>query len=97
MSGLSDHLKKVLVELTFVGFGTWTTYSELSALIGSPKGARSVGNAVGTNPFLVVIPCHRVLSAGRNGRPGLGGFGAGLDVKRALLRLEGHGNDIIGL
>jgi methylated-DNA-[protein]-cysteine S-methyltransferase len=97
MTGLSDHMKRVIAELSFLGFGTWTTYSELSQRIGSPKGARAVGNAVGANPFLIVVPCHRVLAQGKGGKPGLGGFGAGLDVKGTLLRLEGHGDDIIGL
>jgi len=52
---------------------------------------------VGANPYLLVIPCHRVLAKGRGGRSALGGFGAGLDVKRRLLALEGHMNDISGL
>jgi methylated-DNA-[protein]-cysteine S-methyltransferase len=97
LQGLSEHMKVVLAQLSNVGFGDQVTYSGLSERIGSPKGARAVGNAVGANPFLIVVPCHRVLSAGRGGRPGLGGFGAGTEVKKVLLRLEGHKDDILGL
>jgi len=97
LSGLSDLRKRTYAELSFVGYGVTTTYSELSMRLGMPKGARAVGTAVGANPYLLVIPCHRVLAKGKGGRSALGGFGAGLDVKRRLLALEGHMNDISGL
>ena len=48
------------------------------------KGYRSVGQALSKNPLLIIIPCHRVLSSDG----GLRGFGAGLEVKDFLLRLE---------
>lgn len=67
-----------------VPFGETVSYGELAARIGRPGAARAVGGAVGANPLLIFIPCHRVLAAGG----GLGGFSAGLDAKRALLRLE---------
>jgi methylated-DNA-[protein]-cysteine S-methyltransferase len=44
-----------------------------------------VGQACGKNPTAIIVPCHRVV--GRNGS--LGGYSGGMDVKRALLRLEG--------
>lgn len=97
LTGLSDFRKRTYTELSFVGFGVTTTYSELAMKLGSSGGARAVGTAVGKNPFLLVIPCHRVLAVGSRGRLALGGFGAGLDVKRKLLSLEGHGKDIAGL
>lgn len=97
LTGLSDFRKRTYAELSLVGFGVTTTYSELAMRLGSPNGARAVGTAVGKNPILLVIPCHRVLANGRRGRFALGGFGAGLDVKRRLLSLEGHGKDISGL
>jgi len=50
-----------------------------------PKGARVVGNALARNPFPIIIPCHRAIKT--NGE--LGGFQGGLDMKRALLELEG--------
>ena len=52
-----------------------------------PRGARAAGNALGSNPIPIVIPCHRVLRAGGH----LGGYGGGLDRKRWLLDLESRG------
>jgi methylated-DNA-[protein]-cysteine S-methyltransferase len=68
-----------------VGYGRTTTYAELARLAGSPDAARAVGSAMATNPVPIVVPCHRVLAAGRR----LGGFGFGLPAKRTLLQLEG--------
>jgi len=42
------------------------------------------------NPYLLIVPCHRVVASRSGEGYGLGGFGAGLDVKRFLLRSEGH-------
>ena len=50
-----------------------------------PAGARAAGNALGSNPIPIVVPCHRVLHSGG----GLGGYGGGLDNKVFLLKLEG--------
>ena len=69
-----------------IPYGQVRTYGELARSIGRPKAARAVGSALGRNPVLIVVPCHRVLRSDG----GLGGFAAGLVVKRALLRLEGH-------
>lgn len=66
-------------------YGTLTTYSELAEQINHPQAIRAVANAVGRNPLLVVVPCHRVI--GKNGR--LTGFRSGLSVKRSLLIREG--------
>jgi methylated-DNA-[protein]-cysteine S-methyltransferase len=46
---------------------------------------RAAGNAVGSNPMPIVVPCHRVVRTGG----GLGGYGGGLDRKQFLLHLEG--------
>jgi AraC family transcriptional regulator, regulatory protein of adaptative response / methylated-DNA-[protein]-cysteine methyltransferase len=67
-----------------VPYGTTTTYAELAAMAGRPGAARAVGRANGSNRVAIVIPCHRVVAAGG----GLGGYGGGLDRKRALLELE---------
>ena len=61
-------------ELASVPCGQTLTYGELAARIGKPNAARAVGQAVGANPCLIVIPCHRVLASN-----GLGGFGCGLE------------------
>jgi methylated-DNA-[protein]-cysteine S-methyltransferase len=61
------------------------SYAEVAADAGSPRGARAAGNALGSNPMPIVVPCHRVLHSGG----GLGGYGGGLERKRWLLELEG--------
>lgn len=76
--------RKVLGKLCDVPYGKLTTYGELAARAGSPRGARAVGGAVGRNPIPIVIPCHRVVAGN-----GLGGFGGGLPMKRVLLEIEG--------
>jgi O-6-methylguanine DNA methyltransferase len=65
--------------------GKVATYGEIAARIGRPRGARAVGQACGSNPVVLFVPCHRVVAA--NG--GLGGFGSGLHLKEALLHHEG--------
>ena len=75
---------RVLAEVEAIPFGETLSYGEVADAVGSPRAARAVGQAVGSNPLPIVIPCHRVLAA--HGR--LGGFGGGLDWKRFLLRLE---------
>ncbi|MBN1389499.1 MAG: MGMT family protein [Candidatus Thermoplasmatota archaeon] len=97
MTGITPFRKKVYEELMKVGFGEVVTYGDLAHRIGCPGGARAVGNAMNSNPILLVIPCHRAVACGNGHARGLGGFGAGLDAKRFLLRLEGHGTDILDL
>ncbi len=70
--------------LAQVPYGEAVTYGELATRLGKPGAARAIGGAVGANPLLVVIPCHRVMAA-----DGIGGFSAGLELKRALLDIEG--------
>ncbi|MEU5422027.1 methylated-DNA--[protein]-cysteine S-methyltransferase [Streptomyces sp. NPDC020799] len=78
--------RRVLRELaTGVPYGTVVSYQDLADRVGEAGAARAVGVAMGSNPLPVVVPCHRVVESGG----GLGGFGAGLETKRALLSLEG--------
>ncbi len=77
--------RAVYEELVKVGPGQTTSYGELARIVGRPKAARAVGQAVGKNPIALIVPCHRVL--GRDGS--LHGFAFGLEKKAALLRLEG--------
>jgi methylated-DNA-[protein]-cysteine S-methyltransferase len=67
--------------------GQTSTYGELAARLGDPGSARAVGEALGRNPFPIVVPCHRVLAA--SGK--LGGFSAhgGATTKRRMLIIEG--------
>jgi len=75
---------EVLAELQRIPYGTTTSYGDIARRIGRPKAVRAVGAANGRNPIPIVIPCHRVI--GSTGK--LTGFGGGLPVKEALLRLE---------
>jgi O-6-methylguanine DNA methyltransferase len=68
-----------------IPYGYTRTYRDIACAIGRPTATRAVGAANGQNPLPIFIPCHRVI--GSNGS--LTGFGGGLDVKLALLRLEG--------
>jgi methylated-DNA-[protein]-cysteine S-methyltransferase len=67
-----------------IPFGEVRTYGELAEALGRPGAARAVGAANGQNPVAIRVPCHRVVAAG--GR--LGGYSAGLEVKRRLLAHE---------
>jgi methylated-DNA-[protein]-cysteine S-methyltransferase len=71
-------------ELLRLPYGTTSTYGAIARALGRPRAARAVGQAVGANPVAVVVPCHRVLGAGR-----LGGYAGGVGLKRRLLALEG--------
>jgi methylated-DNA-[protein]-cysteine S-methyltransferase len=77
--------RRVLRRTAAIPYGSHSSYGEVAAEAGSPRGARAAGNALGSNPIPIVIPCHRVLHAGG----GLGGYGGGLERKRWLLELEG--------
>ena len=68
-----------------IPFGVVSSYREVATEAGSPNAYRAAGNALGSNPIPIVVPCHRVLHAGGS----LGGYTGGLDRKRYLLRLEG--------
>jgi AraC family transcriptional regulator of adaptative response/methylated-DNA-[protein]-cysteine methyltransferase len=80
----TDFEVRVWEKLLHIPMGAATTYSELAAQVGSPKGARAVGGAVGKNPICFVVPCHRVI--GKSGD--ITGFHWGLTRKRAILGWE---------
>lgn len=67
-----------------IRFGETRSYGQIARELGIPRGARTVGGAVGSNPLPIVIPCHRVIGADGD----LTGYGGGLEAKRFLLRLE---------
>lgn len=77
--------QKVYQALKRIPRGTVTTYGALARVIGKPRGARAVGQALGRNPHPVRVPCHRVVRA--DGR--IGGYAGGTKKKIALLRAEG--------
>lgn len=67
-----------------IPYGGTTSYGALARELGNPGLAQRVGQAVGRNPIMIIIPCHRVL--GSDGS--LTGYAGGLERKRTLLRLE---------
>jgi methylated-DNA-[protein]-cysteine S-methyltransferase len=77
--------REVLRLTSEIPYGGVLSYGEVAADAGSPRGSRAAGNALGSNPIPIVVPCHRVLHTGG----GLGGYGGGVDRKRWLLELEG--------
>jgi methylated-DNA-[protein]-cysteine S-methyltransferase len=81
---MSDFMQRVLSATATIPFGSVSTYGAVAREAGSPRGSRAAGNALGSNPMPIVIPCHRVLHADG----GIGGYTGGLDRKRTLLELE---------
>jgi methylated-DNA-[protein]-cysteine S-methyltransferase len=77
--------QRVLLAEHQIPRGWVSTYQRIARHLGLPGGARAVGGALARNPFPLIIPCHRAISA--HGE--LGGFQGGLPMKRALLKLEG--------
>jgi len=76
---------RVLRAAERIPFGHVITYGEIATEAGSPRGARAAGNALGSNPIPIVVPCHRVVHAGG----GLGGYTGGISRKVTLLTIEG--------
>src|SRR3954452_21578129 len=77
--------RRVWDALLEIPYGETISYGELARRIGAPTAARAVGLANSRNPVAILVPCHRVIGA--NGK--LTGYAGGLDMKRALLDLEG--------
>jgi methylated-DNA-[protein]-cysteine S-methyltransferase len=85
LSRVDQPRRGILDALGEVGYGETTTYGALAARLGLvDDGPRQVGAAMASNPVLIVLPCHRVLSA----TGALTGYAGGLAVKQALLDLE---------
>ena len=72
--------------LTAIPFGEAVSYADIARAIGRPQSARPTGGAVGRNPLPIIVPCHRVIGSDHT----LTGFTGGLDIKVALLELEGR-------
>lgn len=67
-----------------IPYGSTTSYKDLAEMLGRPKAALAIGGAVGANPILFYLPCHRVIQADGT----LGGFRGGLGLKKDLLQME---------
>ncbi len=93
LSGHPPFRRRALLAARQIRYGEVKSYGWLAARAGRPGAARAAGQAMSRNPVPLVIPCHRVIAAGG----ALGGFGGGLGMKRALLRLEGIACDSRGI
>jgi methylated-DNA-[protein]-cysteine S-methyltransferase len=88
--GLGDFQRGLLVAARSVGWGEVVSYGELAMRAGRPRAARAAGGFCAGNRLSLVVPCHRVVAAGRGEPYELGGYGpAGRRLKRKLLALEG--------
>ena len=87
ISGLTPFNAKVIRAAQAVPAGRTATYGDIAGVVGAPGASRAVGRAMATNPWPVIVPCHRVVAAGG----GTGGFSAygGLVTKERMLQLEG--------
>ncbi len=81
--------RQVHSQVAKIPYGKTRTYSQIAASLDKPKASRAVGSANGANTIPIIIPCHRVVAV-----KGLGGYAGGLDLKRALLTLEGSLNEL---
>ena len=76
--------KRIWTELLSIPYGTTISYGEVARRIGRPRASRAVGSAVGNNPMLIIVPCHRIIAHDGS----LAGFRGGFLNKRKLLKLE---------
>jgi methylated-DNA-[protein]-cysteine S-methyltransferase len=87
MDGVPEFHRRVYEVARRIPPGATLSYGDIARRLGDPRAAREVGQALGENPFPIVVPCHRVLAAG--GR--MGGFSApgGVTTKVRMLAIEG--------
>ena len=76
--------RKVWTGTVAIPYGETRTYRELAAEIGNPGAVRAAGRVLNTNPVALLVPCHRVITAGG----AVGGYAYGAEIKEALLGLE---------
>ena len=87
LEGVPDFDRRVYEVARTIPTGVTRSYGDVARRLGDPGLARAVGQALGRNPFVIVVPCHRVLAAGGKA----GGFSAtgGTATKLTLLAIEG--------
>ncbi|SDD71254.1 methylated-DNA--[protein]-cysteine S-methyltransferase [Actinokineospora iranica] len=86
-AGVPEFHRRVYGVARAIPVGQTLTYGEVAARLGAPGSAQAVGQALGRNPYPIVVPCHRVLAAGGK----VGGFSAGngATTKLRILAIEG--------
>lgn len=82
----SEFQKDVWREVLKIPYGETSTYKNIAESINNPKAVRAVGSANSFNPIPIIVPCHRVIKT--NGS--LGGYSAGVEIKKFLLNLESN-------
>jgi methylated-DNA-[protein]-cysteine S-methyltransferase len=88
--GLGSFRRNLLAAARSVGWGDVVTYGGLAELAGRPRAARAAGSFCAGNRISLVVPCHRVVAAGRGEPYAIGAYGSsGIRLKRRLLALEG--------
>ena len=85
LDGLTDFTRRVYNRVSSIPYGQLSTYGEIARDIGCSGGGRAVGQAMGSNRFPLIVPCHRVIAGNR----AIGGFSSGIRLKQYLLQLEG--------
>jgi methylated-DNA-[protein]-cysteine S-methyltransferase len=76
---------RALHEVARIPYGETRTYGQIAKAAGNSRAFRAAGTACGRNPVPLIVPCHRVVQSGG----GVGNYGGGPEMKRALLSLEG--------
>lgn len=87
LSQMTAFQRSVLHTAQVIPAGKVWTYGQVARQIGNPRASRAVGQALGSNPIPIVVPCHRVI--GSNGQMTGYSGGGGIEDKKWLLRLEG--------
>jgi len=77
--------RRALRAIDRIPYGRTRSYTDIARSAGNERAVRAAGTACGANPIPIVVPCHRVLRSGG----ALGGYGGGLQMKQALLEMEG--------
>lgn len=76
--------KKVWLTLKEIPYGETRSYKWLAERIGKPNASKAVGQSLSRNPLPIVLPCHRIIESDGS----IGGYLAGVDIKRRLLDIE---------
>jgi methylated-DNA-[protein]-cysteine S-methyltransferase len=87
MAGIPPFRQSIYAALRGIPAGATVSYGEIATRLGDGSSARDIGEAMGKNPFPIIVPCHRVVAAGGKA----GGFSApgGVATKLRLLNIEG--------
>jgi len=85
--GGTEFQKRVWMEVNKIPFGQTASYKDIARALAKPTAVRAVGSANGTNPLLIIIPCHRIIASTGE----LTGYAGGLWRKLKLLQMEAIG------